>query len=395
MRTSQITILTALAVATIVISAPAEAKPHHTAQRYSQPLDVAAIPTYPTGITKNAPRAPRHAGVHRRGGNRMASRPIQLASATPEPSLGQRTIGGYAERPADPAPFGSGLVTVSTAAGIDITVAGDFAPRAQAVIADAEASGIHLTRIRCFSAGGHARMSNHHSGRACDTRPYIPASIVRANGLRSGRDFHDPEHFDDATNVGGMAYWNHVRHGGPYAARQHVGKRHAARSHHRRVRYADRRASLEPTSIELSAKSRHHRRYRVRVARHYGGGRHSDGCSRKGDAAGINCQLRAWVRCSGGAVRVTTFSANSRRMCKQVDERKDGIFIIADKHKACGEQISIRNADTGKFVLATVGDRGPGTIAVYDLSHKTAREIGIKGSGCVYADTGLFSAGSR
>lgn len=237
MRSSRIA-LAALAAATIFASAPADAHRYRAAaSALLLRIDIAAIPAYPTGSTKNTPRAPRQAGTHWRGGTRTASRAVQLASADPEPSLGQRTITGYAERPADPAPFGSGLVTVSTAAGIDITVAGDFAPRAQAVIADAEASGIHLTRIRCFSAGGHARRSNHHDGRACDTRPYIPASIVRANGLRSGRDFHDPEHFDDATNVGGMAYWNYVKHGGAYAAKQATRKHYAAR-HHRRVRYA-------------------------------------------------------------------------------------------------------------------------------------------------------------
>jgi hypothetical protein len=119
---------------------------------------------------------------------------------------------------------------------------------------------------------------------------------------------------------------------------------------------------------------------------------HYDRCSRAGDAAGISCQLARWVHCSLGAVRVTTFSANGRRKCKAVNERVDGIYIVADKHKACGEHISITNALTGKSVDATVGDRGPATIAVYDLSHKTASYLGIRGSGCVYASGGMEAA---
>jgi hypothetical protein len=122
---------------------------------------------------------------------------------------------------------------------------------------------------------------------------------------------------------------------------------------------------------------------------------HHDGCSRAGDARGISCQLARWVHCSGGAVRVTTFSANSRRMCKAVDERADGVYIIADKHKACGERVSITNPANGKFVYATVGDRGPGTIAVYDLSHKTAAKLDIRGSGCVYVGGGVLEAVAR
>lgn len=119
---------------------------------------------------------------------------------------------------------------------------------------------------------------------------------------------------------------------------------------------------------------------------------HHDNCSRRGDARGISCQLSRWVHCSGGAVRVTTFSANSKRMCKSVDERVSGVYIVADKRLACGARVSITNAVTGKSVEATVGDRGPGTIAVYDLSHKTAAAIGVRGSGCVYAGGGLREA---
>lgn len=208
MRTTRI-ILAALAVATIAMTAPAQAG--QPGSKTAQRLDVAAIPAYPLDVGSRGHRASRQDHGQRVAASRSRHHGRDLAQGTAWPSYG--------------------LVTVPTAAGIDIKVALDFAPKAQAVIAAAEAEGIHFTRIRCYSASGHARHSNHHMGRACDTRPYIPAAIVRANGLRSGRDFHDPEHFDDATNVGGMAYWNSVRHPGTTLS---------AERRHRRVRFARR-----------------------------------------------------------------------------------------------------------------------------------------------------------
>lgn len=225
-------ILAAVAVLSIATTAPAEARRHQPPQYggLNATIDVAAIPAYPiAGQVKMARVFTRTAA---------RKRPVVMASLSPsDVSQGSLslppTLNGYRDRPAEH-PTAFGLVTVPTAAGINITVAADFAPKAQAVIADAEAQGIHLTRIRCYSATGHARNSNHHAGRACDTRPYIPATIVRANGLRSGRDFHDPEHFDDATNVGGMAYWNSVKHRGQTVTA-------SSRSyHHRRIRIAGR-----------------------------------------------------------------------------------------------------------------------------------------------------------
>ena len=111
---------------------------------------------------------------------------------------------------------------------------------------------------------------------------------------------------------------------------------------------------------------------------------HNDGCSRRGDAAGINCQLRAHIHCSGGAVRATSFSANSRRKCKSVTG-----YIVADKHMACGARMTITNAENGLSVAAIVGDRGPGTIAEVDLAYQTAAAIKMKGSGCVYVSRGM------
>ena len=114
---------------------------------------------------------------------------------------------------------------------------------------------------------------------------------------------------------------------------------------------------------------------------------HSDGCSRRGDVAGINCQLRVWVHCSGGAVRATSFNANGRRACPKVRG-----YIVADKHLACGTRLTITNAANGRSIDAIVGDVGPATIAVVDLSHQTAAAVGIDGSGCVYIGRGIREA---
>lgn len=116
---------------------------------------------------------------------------------------------------------GFGLVTIPTAAGIQITVSSSFAGPAANLIAAAVAQGRHFRRINCYSwASTHRRNSNHHAGDACDAYPAIRAALVRAHGLRSGCDFRDCTHFDNARNVGGVAYWNSVRHG------RHGPKRH-------------------------------------------------------------------------------------------------------------------------------------------------------------------------
>lgn len=86
MRTSTI-ILTALAVAIIAISAPAEAKHHYTAQRYSQPLDVAAVPAYPIEHA-TAYRQPRQTARHRVERQRVASRGQERELVRPERSYG-------------------------------------------------------------------------------------------------------------------------------------------------------------------------------------------------------------------------------------------------------------------------------------------------------------------
>lgn len=121
---------------------------------------------------------------------------------------------------------------------------------------------------------------------------------------------------------------------------------------------------------------------------------HSDGCSRNGDIPGINCQLLAWVHCTGGAVRATSFNANDPRYCPNVKHPKG--FIVAVKRPVCGARITVTNAKNGRSVEAVVGDKGPGTIAVIDLSYQTAAAIGFPydghASGCVYIGSGFKEA---
>ncbi len=103
------------------------------------------------------------------------------------------------------------LVRVSTAAGIDITVARDFATPIKGVIADLVARGIKPKTIHCYAnarRGGHVRGSLHYSGHACDFDFYrgcmgcsahwtrSVGDIVAAHGLRNGCSFGDCGHID-------------------------------------------------------------------------------------------------------------------------------------------------------------------------------------------------------
>jgi hypothetical protein len=104
-----------------------------------------------------------------------------------------------------------GLVTVSTAAGIDIKVNPSFAPKIVAFIADLVATGYKPKQIHCAAHGGHVSGSRHYSGAACDfdqrgwgkTAPamYKVAALARKHGLRDGGDFRDWGHIDDGARL--------------------------------------------------------------------------------------------------------------------------------------------------------------------------------------------------
>ena len=244
MRTSKIT-LAALAVATIALSAPAEASHHHrTAQFGPGPgfIDAAAIPAYPSGHRAKVHRV-RHQAVRHRVASTTsthladdeddrAQRPSQAISVDGI----ARSIKTYTpEREAEvQSRVGcrNGTVRVSTAYGIGICVDPRFASRFQAFFAALKASGARVTNIVC-QAYGHAPGSNHIGGGACDVNQtakgrtigpmYHAGGMIRAAGLYDGCAFRDCGHVEAMRGL-----YNYG------------GTRLSARSHyrHHRVRYA-------------------------------------------------------------------------------------------------------------------------------------------------------------
>lgn len=279
------------------------------------------------------------------GGYRMASRRGQ-------PRAGRASF--QAERAT-----GGGMVTVDTAAGIRITVSADFATDAQSVISAAVQHGIRFKRINCHShARTHRRLSNHHAGNACDAYPAIPASIVRAAGLRSGCDFHDCNHFDNARNVGGVAFWNGVKHHRP------------ARSQLARVSRAD--------TVEFSPRRRHHG-------------------ANAGLVGSINAKLARWVRptgkCASGSEQLATYYNSGRRTASGARFNPNGL-TAAHRTLPFGTQLTVTNPRTGQSTTVTIDDRGPFTNAKIDLAQGAARAIGMHTSmyvcitGSSYAEAG-------
>jgi hypothetical protein len=113
-------------------------------------------------------------------------------------------------------------IVVPTAAGIDITVAPNFAAPAVAVIANLVAAGFTPRKLTCKSfAASHVDGSLHFRSRACDIEQCgwgcTPAPkqtlrmIVARHGLRDGCEFGDAGHFDDGPH---LPYARVLRHCG-------------------------------------------------------------------------------------------------------------------------------------------------------------------------------------
>ena len=117
---------------------------------------------------------------------------------------------------------GHGLVTVATAAGIDITVSKTMAPKMQGFIADLLEIGYKPKQIHCFARGGHVRGSRHYSGNACDfdqrgwgktaKMMYHVSVLAKLHGLRDGGSFRDWGHIDDGLPLSRPRYARHNRH---------------------------------------------------------------------------------------------------------------------------------------------------------------------------------------
>ena len=114
-----------------------------------------------------------------------------------------------------------GVVTVPTAAGINITVSQLFAPKIVSFIDANVAAGRHFKQIHCLNfARTHVSNSLHFSGDACDFRPSPIGRLAGQYGLRDGCSFHDCMHIDNGPLLGSSysarSRRHHHRH---YAAR--------------------------------------------------------------------------------------------------------------------------------------------------------------------------------
>ena len=133
-------------------------------------------------------------------------------------------------RPLDANGNPGGVVTVATAAGIDITVSGKMAPKMQAFIADLMEIGYRPKQIYCFARRGHVHGSRHYSGNACDFDQrgwgktagimYHVSVLAKLHGLRDGGSFRDWGHIDDGLPLSRPRYARHNRHTVTLAARR-------------------------------------------------------------------------------------------------------------------------------------------------------------------------------
>jgi len=116
---------------------------------------------------------------------------------------------------------GHGLVTVATAAGIDITLSEKMAPKMQAFIADLMEIGYKPKQIHCFARRGHVRGSRHYTGNACDfdqrgwgktaNMMYHVSVLAKVHDLRDGGSFRDWGHIDDGLPLSRPRYARHNR----------------------------------------------------------------------------------------------------------------------------------------------------------------------------------------
>jgi len=137
---------------------------------------------------------------------------------------------------------GRGLVTVPTAAGIDITVSKAMAAKMQAFIEDLMEVGYKPKQIHCFARRGHVRGSRHYSGNACDfdqrgwgktaEMMYHVSVLAALHGLRDGGSFRDWGHIDDGLPLSRPRYARHNRPTVALAARQERYPTHPLVTHY-------------------------------------------------------------------------------------------------------------------------------------------------------------------
>jgi hypothetical protein len=153
---------------------------------------------HPHQVAQHRAHAPRFASQHSTRRHARSHHPQRIAVESRQAfeTLSQQANSG------GPA----GLVTVATAAGIPITIAGSMAARFQGFIADLVARGYRPRQIHCHANSGHVSRSNHYWGGACDfdqhgwgrtaSAMYHVADLAGRWGLRDGCAFRDCGHID-------------------------------------------------------------------------------------------------------------------------------------------------------------------------------------------------------
>lgn len=341
-------LIAAAAAVIFLTSTTAEARRHHWRHAVAAPHH--NIDADIRNQVRRAHRTDAHANRARRLARESRHRRYAVVASLGTPAVEQP----YGRLNAGQQGGGTGLVTVPTAAGINITCSEGFAGPAAELIADAVQHGIKFKRITCFSyASSHVRGSNHRDGNAFDSHPSIPANLVRAHGLRSGCDFlvgraghrhSDCPHVDNARNVGGVEFWNDVKHRG------------------RKVKLA-RVSAIESAegTIEFSARS--------------------------SLVASINAKLARWVhptgKCTGSSSELlATYYWQGQRLACGGQFNPHGL-TAASRTLPCGTKLTVTNPHNGRSVAVTVNDRGPYTNAKLDLSLGAANALGLKQSSYV------------
>lgn len=218
----KISILAALAVATIVLTTAAEARPR---QAYQPPgwVDVAAQPAYPTAQSNRSSRAARPAHSRRAAaarerreaaGARKASQRSRQALLVDKPqeyvkpsSPTEKLVTREAHERAVAGLLSNGMVRVKTAQGFHITVNPVDAAKFLKFFALLKERGhkVNPAIVGCYSPGGHKPGSNHHIGRACDVQTgwnrapsfmYHARDLIRRAGLYDGCTFGDCGHVE-------------------------------------------------------------------------------------------------------------------------------------------------------------------------------------------------------
>jgi hypothetical protein len=242
--------LAALAVATIALSAPAEAHPHRSAQFGPGPgfVDIAAIPAYPTNHEARGHRARLHLAVRERINHKPPPETPEVSRAIHEPRLAE-----------------SGIIR-SKKTGITTSIDPRYQAQFQALTDDLEAAGATIyywgswrpgrcslgSQHPCRGAVDYCQDSRGHVSGARDCNLPKPAefhALVVKHHLYDGSVWCNGDYGHvQAKDSGGCNVAAHGSWGDHYLASmtgtvrtvsaQRHHKRHRLAHRHHRIRYA-------------------------------------------------------------------------------------------------------------------------------------------------------------